>query len=67
MNLTKSVRELAANISTAPPDFDANDDVSEKYCVKYSVFLCPRHVMLTPGFSLVDGSHIFLHVLCSIS
>jgi hypothetical protein len=30
MNLTKSVRELAADINAAPDNYDSNDDVSEK-------------------------------------
>ena len=31
MNLTKSVRELAADINAAAPDnYDSNDEVSEK-------------------------------------
>ena len=34
MDLTKSVRELATNIATAPDNYESNDDVSEKYCVK---------------------------------
>jgi len=32
MNLTKSVRELASNIDTAPVNYDVDDDVSGKYC-----------------------------------
>ena len=30
MNLTKSVRDLAADINAAPDNYDSNDEVSEK-------------------------------------
>jgi hypothetical protein len=70
MNLTKSVRELAANIDSAiaPANFDSNDDVSEMYCWLSVFSWRPCHVvMLIPGFSIVDMVVHFCHVLRSTS
>ena len=42
MNLTKSVRDLAADINAAPDNYDSNDEVSEKCLSVEAEFEAPE-------------------------
>jgi hypothetical protein len=55
MNLTKSVRELAADINDAAPDnYDSNDDVSEK-CFSVEAEFEAAGVLRHEGEGAADG------------
>ena len=55
MNLTKSVRELAANINAPAPDsYDSNDEVSEK-CLSVEAEFEAAGVLCHEGEGATDG------------
>jgi hypothetical protein len=54
MNLTKSVRELAADINAAPDNYDSNDEVSEK-CLSIEAEFEAAGVLCHKGEGATDG------------
>ena len=54
MNLTKSIRELAADINTAPGNYDSNDDVSEE-CLSVEAEFEAAGVLRREGEGASDG------------